>query len=262
MNSRRAGAAGGRGGARQQRRQRREQRRLDLLLAASWLVGGAFLWLLAARVSPYMGLMLAVALGALSLAFCLAVQGSRRRKAPGLQEGEGTRIEIRDLFTGDLLTSVEGGTLAGAELSGTNLSWANLRGANLRQARLRGASLASADLEGADLQGADLEGANLTRANLEGANLAGADLAAADLRSATLQHASLRGADLRGTDLRGAGSHVPANLHRADLTGARYDAATRWPRGFKPARRGCLGPPAEVTPSLAPEGRGNESSPA
>jgi hypothetical protein len=229
-----------------------------------WTASMAFLWLVIVRFSGPRTIFPAI-LASVVISWAMfadTVREQRRRHSLASQEGEGRVIQIRDLFTGDLLISVEGGTLVGADLAGTNLSWANLRGADLRRARLRGASLPSADLEGADLEGADLEGANLTRANLEGANLEGAALTTADLRSATLQHASLRGADLRGADLRGAGSHVPANLHRADLTGARYDASTRWPRGFKPARRGCLGPPAEVIPSLAPDGRGDETSPA
>jgi hypothetical protein len=184
------------------------------------------------------------------------LRGWRARREGG--RGERGVIEIRDALNGEVLLTVPGSTLAGAELSGLNLGWANLRAADLRSASLRGASLPGVDLEDADLEGADLHGANLAHANLERANLERADLAGADLRSGNLQGASLRGADLRGADLRGAGSHLHANLHRADLTGARYDTYTRWPRGFKPARRGCVGPPAEVMPALAPEGRGTE----
>ena len=78
----------------------------------------------------------------------------QRRRPAQLREGQGPVIEIRDLFTGDLLTTVESGTLAGADLSGMNLSWANLRGANLRGADLRGADLREARLHRADLRNA------------------------------------------------------------------------------------------------------------
>jgi hypothetical protein len=53
----------------------------------------------------------------------------------------------------------------------------------------------------------------------------GAALASADLGKANLSNANLVGADLTG-----------AKLGKANLTGARYDASTRWPRRFKVPR--------------------------
>lgn len=68
-------------------------------------------------------------------------------------------IEIRSLYSGAVLKTINA---------------ADLRGANLYCADLRGADLYGADLRGADLRGANLRGANLYGANLYGADLYGA----------------------------------------------------------------------------------------
>ena len=116
-----------------------------------------------------------------------------------------------------------------------------------------------------NLQEVNLRGADLQGANLLGANLRGASLQAANLRGAKLPYAWLSGADLAGADLRGAiltetsgativfdvpkylpqslqfGSHCssPVDLARVNLTGAIYDAATRWPESFDPEHHGA-----------------------
>jgi pentapeptide repeat protein len=138
------------------------------------------------------------------------------------------------------------------------------RGTNalLMDARLRFASLPGAELQGAalgfaDLAGADLAGAHLARAILRHTNLRGARLHQADLHGADLIAADLRGADLSGADLtRAKLFFTPADLKRVPggppmpdpklawnilkLTGARYDAHTRWPAGFDPVRHGAV----------------------
>jgi hypothetical protein len=105
-------------------------------------------------------------------------------------------------------------------------------------------------------------------------SLRGMDLRGVDLRSADLSGLDLRGVDLRGTDL------GDADLRGADLTKARfwetrlfgavYDPSTRWPDPGLPAwydgailvKTPVRKQPAEVTPAAAPEGRGDEGSPA
>jgi len=166
--------------------------------------------------------------------------------------------------------NLRGAKLAGANLGGADLHWssfgnANLSGANLAGANLRAASGSSADLPGADLHGADLthafldranlsgadlSGANLTNtifdgANLSGANLSGANLTRTRFALANLQGANLRHADLRSTDLLGASTAPATRLGRAvwepaNLTGARYDRLTRWPKGFDPLKHGAI----------------------
>jgi uncharacterized protein YjbI with pentapeptide repeats len=112
-------------------------------------------------------------------------------------------IEIKHRFTGDVLFSVEAGSLklavqiavkSKAYLSKANLSGADLSGAYLSKAYLYGANLSGAYLSGADLSGANLSGANLSKAYLSGAYLSGADLSGADLSKAYLSGANLSGA--------------------------------------------------------------------
>jgi uncharacterized protein YjbI with pentapeptide repeats len=88
---------------------------------------------------------------------------------------------------------------------------------------------AGADLHGVDMRGARLYYVNLAGAILSGTELHGADLRGTILKQADLQSANLCGAVLRHTDLTGE-----------KLTGARYDARTRWPTGFDPLRHGAV----------------------
>src|SRR5437868_1434571 len=74
-------------------------------------------------------------------------------------------------------------------------------------------------LRGVTLSGAALESASLYQADLSSVNLRNATLINADLHHARLTRANLCGADLLG-----------ANLQDTILTGAVYDATTRWPK--------------------------------
>jgi uncharacterized protein YjbI with pentapeptide repeats len=101
-----------------------------------------------------------------------------------------------------------------------------------------------ADLFGADLHGVDLHGVDLDHAYLVGANLRGADLTGANLKDLELggwtakefERLDLRGANLKAVDL--TGEELTGNS--VDLTGARYNAQTRWPAGFVPSRHGAI----------------------
>lgn len=156
--------------------------------------------------------------------------------------------------------NLEEAPLAETDLEAVRLDHANLRRADLSFARLGTASLSGAELAGAFLAGVDLGGADLSHATLDGAraneaadfseaNLRNASLDGAWLRTARLDravmtgatfagadlfHATLRGADLGGADLSGA-----RHLSAADLAEARWDARTRWPKGFDPATVGA-----------------------
>lgn len=155
---------------------------------------------------------------------------------------------------------LEEATLAEADLRGVRLDRCRLRNADLSfarldDARLPGADLSAAFLPGARLTGADLshallvdaranEAADLRSANLRGARLDGAWLRTARLDSASLVGASLAETDLfratlREADLSAADLSRARHLDAADLTGARYDASTRWPRGFDPVEAGA-----------------------
>jgi len=113
-------------------------------------------------------------------------------------------VEIKSLFTGAVLKTVDGANLRGADLHGADLHGADLHGADLYDADLRSANLRGANLRGANLYDADLRSANLRGANLRSADLYGANLRGADLRGADLHGADLQGADLHGADLYGA----------------------------------------------------------
>jgi uncharacterized protein YjbI with pentapeptide repeats len=167
--------------------------------------------------------------------------------------------------------------LAGVVLGGSGLLFVRLRPALVARYRGHAAELLDAPLPGASLAGVDLGEALLFGADLRGAHLVGTDLrraalAGADLRNANLQGADLRDAfmlgghavsvqrgpgkstlklnpkptDLRGADLRGA-NLLGAQLSMKDsripcvfLSGARYDAHTRWPKDFDPKKHGAI----------------------
>ncbi len=127
--------------------------------------------------------------------------------------------------------------LHGADLLEANLQGADLREANLQVARLLRVNLLGADLRMANLRRADLQGADLKLANLEGADLRMANLVGANLEWANLDGAHVYGASLENANLQGA-SLEGAVLREANLRGARANSATRWPKGFDPARAG------------------------
>ena len=76
-----------------------------------------------------------------------------------------------------------------------------------------------------------------------GADLRGADLRQADLsRDVVGVSQDWEGANLCGADL------GDANLAGANLACVRYDARTRWPRGFDPRQRGAV---LQTTPPVS-----------
>jgi uncharacterized protein YjbI with pentapeptide repeats len=91
-----------------------------------------------------------------------------------------------------------------------------------------------ADLGDADLRWQNFRGASLHHANLERAMLWGASLKDADLSHADLSHADLTGTDISGADM------SDAKLEGTCFAGARYNQATRFPKGFgDPKNKGC-----------------------
>lgn len=158
--------------------------------------------------------------------------------------GKGKDFSGKDLQSRDLRReNLESANLAGANLTAADMTdalmkKANLKEANLSRARMGGADLTGADLRQANLELAGIQGANLSQANLEGLDLKGLSLQGCVLRGANLRgvsgfrdltRADFRDADLRGAYLLGA---VDYNGNSAKFTGAKYDARTRWPKGF------------------------------
>lgn len=105
-------------------------------------------------------------------------------------------------------------------------------GTDYQAAWFAGADLSQANLDRAALPRANLTCASLQKACLNFSDLHEACLYEADLRGALLQYPNLQGADLRGADLRDI---QLIDISFTALTGAVYDARTRWPNGFDPA---------------------------
>ena len=189
--------------------------------------------------------------------------------------GRGASLRGVDLSYAPLAgADLRGADLRGAFLNHTSLTSADLRDADMRGAflkftRLRGAVLATADLRGAyivahfehvELSGADLTGATIgdgdksrhfTQVNLNDATLVRADLRGALMTLVTLKRADLRLADLSRANF-GSVDLTDANLDGAILRGLRYNAETRWPKGFDPRTRGAI---PDLTPERAPATR-------
>jgi hypothetical protein len=100
-------------------------------------------------------------------------------------------IKIKSRYTGEVIFTYDGDTLAGADFVGAYLSGADLSDADLFGAYLRGADLRGADLRGANLSGADLRGADLSGADLSGTNFTGALLLGHKVTKTPLQVSGL-----------------------------------------------------------------------
>lgn len=141
-----------------------------------------------------------------------------------------------------------GQSLEGSDFTDANCSFANFRDAKLarskfKDANLTGASFTDADMKGCDMRGATFDnagfqGVDFSKANLEGAELTGVSFQNTKLRGANLRkikgladgtRADFRDADLRGANLLGMKDYGGTT---AKFTGAKYDKATRWPKGF------------------------------
>lgn len=162
----------------------------------------------------------------------LTVVAYERRTCPPVlrfwEDGSRFRLQVRKKSNGITVFRSEQDTLAAADLRMVEFGGCNLQGV----------CATNADFRGADLSGANLSDADLIRARLESANLRGARLCRTRLSGANLEGADLRGADFRAHDL--IVSLTEDFLTGTDFRGAYYCSATRWPRGFDPAARGCV----------------------
>ncbi len=149
---------------------------------------------------------------------------------------EGLKL-VKQLAEGKLdRLDLSGAPLKGIDLRKLQLKRVNLSGANLSRARLFQTRLVEADLSGAHLERAFLEHASLASANLQGAQLVEAamcycSLKSADCRGANFRNARLGCANLCGADLTGA------SFKDADLSWAKYDEHTKFPKNLRPTAR-------------------------
>jgi uncharacterized protein YjbI with pentapeptide repeats len=169
----------------------------------------------------------------------------------GIEFKPGINLAGRKLTHAEIsYENLTGANLRGVDLSHAHLQEVKLKRANLARASLRRAWLESVDLTGANLTSTDLRDAALSGTRFDGANLRGANLGSADMEAVFLPNADLRGATLSGSDmnsarltgadLRGADLRRTTDLGTGDLTGARYNAQTRWPQGFNPVKAGAV----------------------
>jgi hypothetical protein len=204
------------------------------LLETWWVPGEVVLWALSAPkgTSP-------TAYERTVGAFALVAEWKEAatKERPNLGGADLGGADLREADLGG--ANLRGADLRLADLGGANLREADLRGADLREANLRGADLGEANLRGADLGEANLRGADLREADLREADLGGANLGGADLREANLRGADLGGADLGEANLRGA-NLGGANLGGANLGGARGNARTTLPGGWKVSDSGLI----------------------
>jgi uncharacterized protein YjbI with pentapeptide repeats len=131
--------------------------------------------------------------------------------------------------------------------------------------RVKG-SWRACDAAGADLHAANLAGLDLDDVKAVGANFSQVDavklwcfecdLSAADFTGAKLQRASITSCALRGSKFRDAdvsGADLGGqDLDGVDLAGAKYDAKTRFPKGFDPDAAGMV----RLGPAKVPAARG------
>lgn len=149
-----------------------------------------------------------------------------------------------------------GQNLENSDFSDANCSFANFRDAKLsgskfKDATLTGASFADAEMKNCDMRGATFsnagfQGADLSKANLEGVDLTGISFQNTKMKGANLKktkgiadgtRADFREADLRGANLLGMKDYGGTT---AKFAGAKYDKATRWPKGFDVESSGAV----------------------
>jgi hypothetical protein len=118
--------------------------------------------------------------------------------------------------------------LWGRSLRGADLTDADLSGSMTFNVDFRDSTLVRVNLSQTLLAGSRFDGANLTAGRLERAVLSGTSFVGADLTNVDLTGADLRDADLRATRVGGL-----------RIGQAWYNARTRWPDGFDPARAGA-----------------------
>lgn len=153
------------------------------------------------------------------------------------QDRSGQDLEDSD-FTDAycFLTNFRDARLSRSKFRDANLTAATLSGAEMKECDLRGATLTNSSFQGADLSKANLEGLDLTSVSFQGAKLRAAKLRKAkgftDCTKADFREADLRGANMLGMKDYGGTT--------AKFTGAKYDKATRWPKGFDVEASGAV----------------------
>jgi uncharacterized protein YjbI with pentapeptide repeats len=174
----------------------------------------------------------------------------RQRQASESRQALRLTIGLRQNLSG---IDLSGRNLGGFYLSRKNFSGARFERTNLSRATLDAARFDRAQLTGVDLREATLHEASFREAfigsvrtrqgrfaftDFDGASLIGADFRNARFLGARLG-GFLGGADFGGTYLRSVDFRPSAGIGQANFQGARYDMATKWPKGFDPRAAGA-----------------------
>lgn len=164
-----------------------------------------------------------------------ATRDATRAEAVAMREAIRTNPDLRGLQAQGVqlrYTYALDRDFTDADLSFADLGWSTLTGGNFSDANLWATDFSQANVTGANFTGARLEATDFS-----GADLRGSDFRQADFERTVLSFADLRGADLSGTRL----DSVVWEDEYVGLSGACYDSATIWPRGFQapPELSGC-----------------------
>ena len=164
-------------------------------------------------------------------------------------------IAIKRTRGEELILRLGSGSLSGSNLSRKDLSEAVFDGMDLSRANLEGCLLGRTQFANTNLAGANLSGAiSADSPRFRGANLTSANLSKSEWMSADFDGSSLENADFSGSRLY-ACNFRKANLQNTNFCGTifehgflppllhpvKYDANTKWPRGFSPERIGGTG---------------------
>ncbi len=160
---------------------------------------------------------------------------------------ERERKEIGPLHSLDF----QGVNLAGVNFQDCDMKGCNFAGANLKKAKFFSTGLESANFAGADLTEAYMGFCGAQNATFEGANMKKCGLALAYFQGANFRGADLSNADIGSSYLHGA-DFTDANLGGTEFRLAKYDPATKFPKGFVPTASMELETPVpEIKPSAA-----------
>lgn len=140
-------------------------------------------------------------------------------------------------FTNANLT---GATVRNADIQGADFTGANLRdlkftGGDLQYTRYPGADLTNAAFRGVNISGADFTGCTLVNTTFRNAQFIITKFTGTKLRNVSFEESVLHGTDFTGCTLTGV-DFSQAKFNKPNFAKARYDATTRFPEGFNPAK--------------------------
>lgn len=165
-------------------------------------------------------------------------------------------IKLREAyFSGCQLKKLDfsGAELVRANFGGERFGTVNLSDANLTEACLKATIFGKVRLDGTIASRVDCSGLIAAGAEFNECRLDGAMFNRGVLTGCKFVYCELHGVDFSEADFSGADLRHQDDLDEALFTGARYDARTRFPKGFEPEAHGMalVGAP-RANPSRSP----------